>query len=87
MEPLESFFRPKNITFYLQLEKADTVKDAAARAGLALQHATRLVKLWRDNEWIARSGTLHGSRYRYTDKGKYIKDKLFLMSRDFFNGR
>lgn len=79
MEPLETFFRPGNIKFYLALGKSDSVRGAATAAGLSFQHAHRLLLIWRERNWVQLRGTLHGIRYVYTDEGKLVKDRLFLL--------
>jgi DNA-binding MarR family transcriptional regulator len=65
-----TFIRKKNIYFYLCLSSAESIRAAAKQAGLTKQHATRLIKKWKDKGLIVRTPTLHGSHYKYSGKGE-----------------
>lgn len=76
MKPFESLFRPENINFFLALESERTVKSAARSAGISVQHAARLLKIWRDCGWVRKEHSLHGDRYRYTVAGVAVREAL-----------
>ena len=72
MEPLETFFRERNIRLFLIVGRLPTVRASAKVAGLNPQHATRLVRIWRRKGWIVREGSMHGFMYHYTAEGEKI---------------
>ena len=76
MKPFESLFRPENINFFLVLESERTVKSAAKSAGISVQHAARLLRIWRDCGWVRKEHSLHGDRYRYSGVGVAVCEAL-----------
>ena len=72
----DTFIRKKNILFFIHLYDAESIVSAAKDANLTKQHATRLVRRWREDGLVVRSPTLHGARYKYTEKGATYFDLL-----------
>lgn len=75
MDVVETLLRSKNVKFYLYLGESKTVNAAAKSSGLCVQHATRLLKKWRDEGLVEKSG-MYGHKYHYTEEGSVIRSCL-----------
>lgn len=78
---MDSLIRRRSVALYLELPRNVTIAEAAKRADVSRQHASKLVRTWLINGFIQKVN----NSFEYTKRGKNIADNLQYILQEEFN--